>query len=104
MWAFVIIQFKADSTPTRIAEDAPAIIRSLQSLAKGPIELVLRTKDHLTAAWFIETDHPLAMIQNRVPATVGFLNGDAVLAFEVGRDFSGKGFSRAWTWLQRHPG
>jgi hypothetical protein len=27
---------------------------------------------------------------------------DPILVLEIGEDFSGRGFSRAWTWLQHH--
>jgi hypothetical protein len=30
------------------------------------------------------------------------LNDDSMLVLEIGDDFSGRGFSRAWTWLQHH--
>lgn len=29
-------------------------------------------------------------------------NEDSSLILELGEDFSGRGFSRAWTWLQHH--
>lgn len=97
-----IVQLKNDSSFGRVREDAPIIVRTVQSFAKGPLELVFRSNDGILFGWFFETDKPLGMLQAEVNGCTGFRNGDAFLVFELGKGLGGVGFSRAWTWLQRH--
>lgn len=101
----IIFKLRNDSTFARVRDDAPAIVSTVQSFAKGPLELVFRSNDGLLFGWFFETDKPLGMIQAEVAKCVGMTNDDGMILFEVGKGLAGlSGFSRAWTWLQHHPG
>lgn len=103
MRLFITIQLKNDSDLTRVSRDAPAIIQIINAAAAEPAELVFRSNDGLLFGWFLITDKNLRVIRSNIERSTAFRNGDAMLMFEVGPDFSGLGFTRQWTWLQHHP-
>lgn len=97
-----IIQLKNDSSLARIAADAPKIIEFLTGFSKGEHELAFRSNDRLIFAYFLKTAAP-QFLQAEFDKCPGTQNGDAMMVVEVGALVGGTaGFSRAWTWLQRH--
>jgi hypothetical protein len=97
----VVIQLKADSTLTRIGEDVPKIMKYLESFSRGEHEIAFRSNDGHLFGLFLRTGTP-QFLQAEFHKCPGTQNGDAIIAFEVGGLVAGEGFSRAWTWLQRH--
>jgi hypothetical protein len=98
----VLIQLKGDSTMKRIAEDVRKIMEYLKGFSRGEQELAFKSKDGLLFGVFLKTASP-QFLQAEFLKCPGTQNGDGVMAFEVGKLIAGtEGFSRAWTWLQRH--
>jgi hypothetical protein len=100
MRACVIIQLKQDSTLSRVGEDVPEIIKTLQEFSQKH-EMVFRSNDGTMFGYFIVTDKPLGLISGTIENSRSFRNGDSILLFEVGEGLHGIGFTRQWTWLQR---
>jgi hypothetical protein len=96
-----VIQLKSDSTMQRIASDMPQIMAFLTRFSKGEHELAFRSNDGQLFGYFLKTATP-QFLQAEFDKCEGTHNGDAMLVFEAGKLVSGNGFSRAWTWLQRH--
>ena len=97
-----IIQLKNDTSMARIETDAPKIIEFLASFSKGEHELAFRSNDRLIFAYFLKTATP-HFLQAEFDKCPGTQNGDSIMVVEVGALVAGSaGFSRAWTWLQRH--
>jgi hypothetical protein len=71
-------------------------------------QLAFSSHDGATLGLFIMSDaHPnqirAALYDKPMEVdTPPLLNEDSCLILELGEDFSGRGFSRAWAWLQRH--
>ena len=51
----------------------------------------------------LETRKSAEAMQKQFRNTAGIGSGDSMLIFEIGDDYGGAGFSRAWTWLQHRP-
>jgi hypothetical protein len=96
-----VVQLKPDSTMQRIAADVPQIVEFIKRFSKGDHELAFRSNDGLIFGYFLKTNTPQFM-QPEFDKCPGTQNGDAFLAFVAGDLIAGSGFSRAWTWLQRH--
>lgn len=97
----VVIQLKTDSTIQRLQHDAPKIIRFLEGISRGELEMAFRSNDGLLFGYFVKTATP-QFIRPEFEKCDGTQNGDSILAFEAGELAAGIGFSRAWTWLQHH--
>lgn len=99
---FAIVQLKSDTDIPRVRECVPEIIDMLKGVAIGDMEQVCRSNDGTLFGFFLRTAKALAIIRANFERCGGTRNGDSILIFEVGEDFNGLGFSRAWTWLQHH--
>lgn len=97
----VVVQLKSDASPQRIRNDVPLILEWVQHFSKGEQEAAFRSNDGLLFGFFIKTAAP-QFLQPEFEKCRGTINGDSMLAFEAGDLAGGVGFSRAWTWLQRH--
>ncbi|MGA2637654.1 hypothetical protein [Methylocella sp.] len=98
-----IVQFRSDSTPTRIRDDAPTIIEFIKRISNGEHELAFRSPDGLFFGYFIKTDQPPRTFQSDFMGCTGSRDGDGFLLFEVGVFITATGpISRAGVWLQRH--
>lgn len=102
MRACLIIKLRQDSTHARVVQDAPILLKAMKDNITSE-ELVFQSGGGVVSGFFIETTTPLSVIKSRISGTTGFMTGDSIIIFEVGDSFTGTGFSRAWTWLQRHP-
>jgi hypothetical protein len=96
-----IIQLKSDSTIQRVAADVPKIVVVVRRFSQGEHEQAFRSNDGLQFGFFLNTNTPQFLLPE-FEKCEGTQNGDALLVFEAGQLISGQGFSRAWTWLQRH--
>lgn len=99
---FALVSLRGDSDLKRIGADAPVIIETLRRASTGEFESVCRSKDGLLFGFFLMSKLPARIIRLNFEGCTGTGGDDAFLIFEVGDDWSGIGFSRAWTWLQRH--
>lgn len=99
----IIFHLKNDSTIQRIGDDVPKIVATIKSISKRELLPVFRSNDGIDFGWFFEIDKPLGMLQAEIKGSTGFQNGDGMIVFDVAKGLGGIGFSRTWTWLQRHP-
>ncbi len=97
----VIVKLKEGSDRDRIVRDAPEIVALIHRFSNGEHEVVFQADFGALFAFFIKSDR-IQFLQAEFEKCKGTINGDAMLAFEAGPLASGVGFSRAWTWLQRH--
>lgn len=97
-----IVQFRSDSTLSRLGKDAPEVISLLKRLSNGENELAFTSNDGKTFGYFLKTTVP-HFLKAEFEKCTGTRDGDAMLVFEAGKLIAGSvGFSRAFTWLQRH--
>jgi hypothetical protein len=96
-----IIQLRADSTIQRLAADVPKITDFVGRFSKGEHELAFRSNDGHLFGYFLKTATP-QFLQPEFDKCEGTQNGDSLIVFEAGELLAGVGFTRAWTWLQRH--
>lgn len=104
----------------RIKQAAAGVKEVLESLTVGTgnCKLAYTTQDGSSFGYFIKTNrhagairaqlecpgnpdnHLLENPKPHIPPPL--LGEDSILVIEIGEDFSGNGFSKAWTWLQHH--
>ncbi|USG62499.1 hypothetical protein NBZ79_05870 [Sneathiella marina] len=99
---FILVELCAVSTLQRIADDVPEIISVLKRLADGELQQVFRSRDGLVFGFFMRTSLPLDVVRSSLQRSEASLGDDSFLLLEVSDEFSAKGFSRAWTWLQHN--
>jgi|SRR6185312_4274305 len=98
-----IIQMRADSTLRRLQEDVPEIMKFLDGMSLGEMQQVFRSNDGTLFAFFLRSSTPAFAVHAEFEKCRGTRDGDSLLMFEAGALHTGSaGFSRAWTWLQRH--
>lgn len=101
----VMIQLGGTVSIDRIREDVPRLLDIAKSSSKGEFEQVFRSPNADLFGWFLQVpDDELHLLKERFVGSTAFRNQDSILVLELGPWFTGKGFSRAWTWLQRHRG
>lgn len=99
----VMIQLGGTVSIDRIREDVPRLLEIAKSASKGEFEQVFRSANADLFGWFLHVpDDELHLLKERFVGSTAFRNQDSILVLELGPWFTGKGFSRAWTWLQRH--
>lgn len=102
----------------RLIDACPAVKATIERLSNGNCQLAYTSSDGGTFGYLLKTSKPSAMIRAEIegtsnkppkygedepmPPSSPLLNDDCILVLEIGEDFAGHGFSRAWTWLQRH--
>ena len=114
---WLVIVSANPATPARLAQIVPALLSTLDRMAEGPVEQAFRSlhADHF--GFLMRSRHKAHQINDtlRTPAKGSawfggegwvepFLtNADQIMVLEIGDQFGGStGFSRAFTWLQRH--
>jgi hypothetical protein len=98
----VIVQLIKSSDIKRISRDAPEIIAMLNQVSHGELEQAFRSGDGTLFGYFAKTSTDPVFLRAEFEKSKSTTNGDAILIIELGEDFKGVGFSRAWTWLQHH--
>jgi hypothetical protein len=96
-----VVQLAGASTTERLREDVPKIVALLTRFSHGKQELAFRSHDGLLFGYFLIATNP-QFLQAEFEKCEGARNGDSFMAFEAGEPVAGVGFTRAWTWLQRH--
>jgi len=96
-----IIKLRADSNLQRIQTDIPKIVAFIRRFSKDQHELAFRSNDGLLFGFFLKVAIP-QFLQAEFEKCEGIVTGDSFLVFEAGPLLAGIGFSRAWTWLERH--
>jgi hypothetical protein len=97
-----IVQLSKSSNLQRIAQDVPVFMDLFKRWSKGEMEQLCRSNDGQLFGFFFKSDKPEAMLTAEFETCGALATGDSFVVFEIGEKFSGAGFSRAWTWLQRH--
>lgn len=107
---FIMIRFDDDVSPmARARESAPKVLSILKKISDDEHQLVFTARDGTTFGYFVKTTAPLRVVRAELFGTsktsrggCALRNNDSYIAFELGPQFDGVGFSRAWTWLQHH--
>ncbi len=102
---FVLIRIGTDrDTLSRVRESIPKVKSVIASLSDNEYKLAFSTVDASCSGYLMKTDCSLQKLRKELFNSVNppLLNDDSYLAFEVGGDFDGVGFSQAWSWLQHH--
>lgn len=97
-----LVTLNQESDMQRISRDVPLIIQSIKQTSTGEFEQLCRSNDGLLFGFFMKSSKPTPVIRASFESCTGTRQGDSFIVFEIGEDFNGIGFSRAWTWLQRH--
>lgn len=105
----VHIRLGAGKPATNRVERSAAGVKEILvrlSLGKNNCQLAYTSHDGASFGFFLKTTRYAAAIRNVLESPgVGphpLLDEDSILIVEIGEDFKGHGFSRAWTWLQHH--
>lgn len=96
-----IVQLKAGSSLQRVQADVPKIVDFLRRFSKGEQEQAFRSSDSLLFGFFLKTA-ATEFLRVEFEKCEGTITGDSFMVFEAGPLITGLGFTRAWTWLQRH--
>jgi hypothetical protein len=104
------IRFNDDTFSTQRAFLVGKTIQEmLKHISKGNYETAYLTKDGSSAGFFVKTQLPSVAVRSILDGTqwegdrTAILEkGDKFLILELGPDFNGVGFSKAWTWLQHN--
>ena len=86
----------------RLAADVPLVIETFKRWSDGEMEQVCRSNDGQLFGFFFKSTKPAQMLMTEFQSCRGTIHEDSFIVFEIGDEFSGTGFTRAWTWLQRH--
>jgi len=98
----LVITLRPDSDIPRIAKDVPKILDFISSFSKGDHEQAFHSNDRLLFGYFLTTANS-HFLRAEFEKCEGTTNGDHLLVVEIGELIAGtSGFSRGWTWLQRH--
>jgi len=104
---FVLVKL-GGNTPIRerIASVAPKIQDQIKKASKDEFQLAF-TSDGGDSFGFVlcstlAARQIMARLKGGDDSGATLLNDDTLLVIELGDDFSGYGFSKAWTWLQHH--
>jgi hypothetical protein len=99
----VILEFHRESDATRIATDAPQLLKVLKDCATGKTEQAFRSSDFKLISWVLESNLSADQIKREFAGSMNTSNKDQILVFELGADLSAtQGFSRVATWHQHH--
>ncbi len=99
----VVVRLHPASDLQRIGNDFPRMMEVLRRFATTEPELAFMSKDGLLFGHFIISSAPTTVIRAEWEKCEGSVTDDAMMLFEIGAKHGGTaGFSRAWTWLQRH--
>lgn len=104
---FVLIKYKGDvPTIQRIRESAPLVKTAIEKLSRNDCQLVFTSDSGDCFGYFLKTKLPVGVIRAELEgrtessSSSALRSDDDVLVVEIGKQFDGSGFSRAWTWLQ----
>lgn len=105
---FIVLIHLGGNIPTmeRIRETAPRVKQAIEKLSKNNCQLVSASDSGNSFSYFLKTKLPSEVIRaelfgkTKSSEISPLLNDDSALILEVGSEYSGMGFSKAWTWLQ----
>ena len=104
------IRFNEYNFSSQRATDLGKTIQEmLKHISSGNYETAYLTRDGSSVGFFVKTRLPAGAIRSILDGTqwegdrtAVLESGDKFLVLELGPDFSGMGFSKAWTWLQHN--
>ena len=99
---FVLFKLARETDNARLHEVGPILRRLLTRWSRGGNEAVCLSNDLHLSGYFLKTTKPAGMMQAEFRNEPGVSTDDSMIVFEVGPDFGGSGFSRAWTFLQHN--
>ena len=99
----VLVQFdKTDKSLERLGQAATAVKRIIDQTSAGEYEVAFMSADGKTMGFVMKSGKHPNVIRVALETDPGTQGQDSFLVLELGEQFSGHGFSRAWTWLQHH--
>ena len=98
----VIVRLKNDSNMERLAEVIPDLVNILNGISNSDMQQCFRSNDGILSGYYVNTNKNAHFIRIALEKSSKTQNGDHFLVNEIGRDYDGLGFSRAWAWLQHH--
>jgi len=98
----IIIELNSSSDISRIGRDVPGIIEVMRRLSLGKHEQVFRSDSGRLFGYLVKSSAPANLFRVEFEKCSSTVNSDTILVLEVGEEFAGYGFSRAWNWLQHH--
>jgi hypothetical protein len=105
----IIVRFGPEEPiRTRALKSVPEFVKIIERFAGKELQLAFTSRDGSTFGYLLKTSTPLRIIhralfgEDNSPGTAALLRNDDFFAVEVGAEIDGRGFSRAWTWLQHH--
>jgi hypothetical protein len=96
-----LVQLKKFDT-SRLSSDVPQIMTLFERWSKGEKELLCRSVNGELFGFLFKSSKPAQMMMTEFQSCTGTTGEDSFIIFDIGDEFSGFGFSRAWTWLQHH--
>jgi hypothetical protein len=103
---FITIGTNETLTSARIAESAGMAKQTISKISDGEHKLAFASSDGAGYAFFLRCEKDARFIRAALDGAGEFQptlrNNDSCLVVELGPDYSGQGFSQAWTWLQHH--
>lgn len=96
----IIVELGNSSNMQRIAKDIPGILSVFKRLSNGLPEQVFRSDNGRLFGYFTKSKKSINFFRAEFEKSGSTINEDTILVLEVGEQFTGLGFSRAWTWLQ----
>lgn len=91
-----------DNTVMRLKKAVPALMETISRIARGESQLAFSSASGETFAVFLKTSINAAQIRAEIEKCPELLNGDHIMALEIGEDWNAIGNSRGWQWLQHH--
>lgn len=99
----VIIQFdKTDKSLERLGQAATAVKQVIEQASGGEYEVAFTSADGKTMGFVMKSGKHPNIVRAALETNPGTRGQDSFLILELGEQFTGHGFSRAWTWLQHH--
>ena len=97
-----IVKLKNDTDMNRLAGVISMVDELFSRFSNGEKEHVFRSNDGLVFGFFFKSAVAGQIMRAEFEKLTTTNNEDSILIFEAGELACGRGFSRAWTWLQHH--
>lgn len=98
----VLVQLGRAADRQRLAEAGLAFNALVKRWSRDESTLLCASGDGLLFGFLLKSTLPVDVMRAEFQKSPATRNEDSLIILEIGADFTGIGFSRAWTWLQRH--
>ena len=94
------VQLKSDTDKIRLAEIIPKILQIVVNITNGNHSQFFRASDGNLFGLLLQCDLKSPQIRAALATGAIFQDGDSYIVNELGPDWAGHGFSKAWSWMQ----